>query len=514
MIGIRANEDGGSPYWLLTGSRAADTWLKVLRSYFTLFAAGALACNSEPAAVGEVNPRSTASDASVRQDADKDGGLRDSGGGTERDATTANDPKAADATAGNPSSNALPCEIQTILAERCWTCHDQAVQGGAPMSLTNFAELHAQSPRAGQPYYQAVADRIQRSSGGMMPPAAQPRLSGQQKKALLDWVDAGAPAGEACEPALKDAGAPPPAAETDCDVSFELRAYEGANDDKRAFTVPQADDHYECFYFKADSDADVLATRLTPLLDKTNVLHHWLLFAADNENEAPSGTHAPCSGIHPGAALAAAWLPGTPELVMPDDVGMELPSGPHAQFILENHYNNIPRYQGLTDDSGVKVCATKKPKSQHAAIHWLGSERISIPPGSAGSASATCTPKKDGPIHILGVVPHMHKLGRHVKMTILRANGSTETLHEGPFEFEAQGYFEKNVVLQPGDRVTTKCDYENDTFATVTLGEKTGNEMCYMFTLAYPVGLMNTGGDYINPFTGQPFVQGPNRCMR
>jgi hypothetical protein len=32
--------------------------------------------------------------------------------------------------------------------------------------------------------------------------------------------------------------------------------------------------------------------------------------------------------------------------------------------------------------------------------------------------------------------------------------------------------------------------------------------------LAYPVGLMNTGGDYVNRLTGQPFVQGPNRCMK
>jgi hypothetical protein len=35
-----------------------------------------------------------------------------------------------------------------------------------------------------------------------------------------------------------------------------------------------------------------------------------------------------------------------------------------------------------------------------------------------------------------------------------------------------------------------------------------------MFTLAYPVGSMATGGDYLNPLTGQPVVQGPNRCMR
>jgi hypothetical protein len=108
----------------------------------------------------------------------------------------------------------------------------------------------------------------------------------------------------------------------------------------------------------------------------------------------------------------------------------------------------------------------------------------------------------------------MHKLGRRATMTILRADGSTEMMHDASFEFENQAFYSKSLVLKPGDRVTTRCDYMNTTSSVVTLGEKTSNEMCYMFTLAYPVGSMNTGGDYLNPLTGQPFVQGPNRCMK
>jgi hypothetical protein len=294
-------------------------------------------------------------------------------------------------------------------------------------------------------------------------------------------------------------------------VSFELRAGDGKGG---KFPIPQEDDHYECFYFKTNVDANTLATSLAPLLDETRSLHHWLLFAAPNENESPSGTHRQCDGIHPGAYLMAAWLPGTPALVLPQDVGMEMPTGASPQFILENHYNNIARLQGASDNSGVKVCATKKPKATHAGMHWLGSERITLQARSAGSAQATCAPVSQQPIHILSVIPHMHKLGRHATMTIMRANGATEKLHDGVFEFENQAIYTKNVVLNPGDKVTTRCDYMNDTSGVVTLGEKTSNEMCYMFTLAYPVGSMATGGDYLNPLTGQPVVQGPNRCMR
>jgi hypothetical protein len=294
----------------------------------------------------------------------------------------------------------------------------------------------------------------------------------------------------------------------DCELGFELRATTGSG----GYPVPLEDDHYECFYFKASVDPSALATSLSPLIDDSRVLHHWLLFASDQE-EAPSGSHARCNGIHPNAYIMAAWAPGTPALVLPPDVGMELPSGPTAQFILETHYNNIARIAGAVDKSGVKVCATAKPKKDLAAIHWLGSELIRLAPKAAGSASATCTPSGSDPIHLLGVMPHMHTLGVHTKMTILRKNGTTEPMHDGVFEFKNQTWYQKNIVLQPGDKVQSTCSYMNTTGATVTLGESTGDEMCYLFTLAYPVGRMNSGGDYRDPL-GQPYVKGPNRCMR
>jgi hypothetical protein len=419
--------------------------------------------------------------------------------------------------AASAPTGAVPCAVKALIDQHCGQCHGTQPQFGAPMALASLADFHAIGPGSQQPVHQAALDRVMRTGAGVMPPPPQPALPESAKSTLLGWLRAGAQPGDACAPgAVSDAGAPSDAggtgaASNDCDVSFELRATDGRGG---KFPIPLENDHYECFYFKAEVAPNTLATVLSPLLDDTRALHHWLLFAAPNEAEAPSGTHGKCDGIHPGAYLMAAWLPGTPALVMPADVGMEMPSGQSAQFILENHYNNTARIQNASDNSGVKVCATQKPKALHAAIHWLGSERIALEPNQPGSVQATCTPGGQQPIHILGVIPHMHRLGRRATMTILRANGSSEMMHDGPFEFENQAFYPKTLVLNPGDRVTTRCDYLNDTSGRVTLGERTSDEMCYMFTLAYPVGSMNTGGDYINPITGQPYVQGPNRCMR
>lgn len=490
-----------------------------------------LACG-DAAAPGTVPSEGAASarDASTRGKADA-ASPRDGGKAPSRDAgTPGTDPgdEPSDEPGDEPKQDPekdkegaqLPCDVKAVLDAHCTSCHARVPQFGAPMSLASASDFHAAAPRAKTKVFESASDRIQRTGAGAMPPSPQKPLTTKERDTLLAWFEADAKASdETCAETSTPKpgeGTQTPTDAADCEVGFELRAHDQAQG-KGKFPIPAEDDHYECFYFNVGDlgiDANTLATSLAPLLDDTRVLHHWLLFAAENEDEAPSGTHAPCSGIHPGAFLMASWLPGTPALNLPKDVGMEFPKSKTAQLILENHYNNTARYTGASDDSGVKVCATKKPKAQHAAMHWLGSELITLAPGTTGSAQATCAPQSNEPIHILGVIPHMHRLGRHVKMTVERANGKSEVLHDGTFEFESQGYFEKDMVLQPGDKVRTKCDYMNDTTGTVTLGEKTTNEMCYMFTLAYPTGSMNTGGDFVNPFTGEPYVMGPNRCMK
>lgn len=500
---------------------------------FVTLSAALLACGETPETAGKPPDLAASRDASTLGKADAQAARKDGGslaGSVANDAgaragSASESTKASELPGGSTKASELPCDVKAVLDAHCVSCHAAGTPlFGAPMSLASADDFHTAAPRAHTPVYEAAADRVQRTGAGMMPPSPQKPLSDDERSTLLAWFEDKAPSsGGSCvssTPGTGTADGTPdqsavPVEPLDCEVGFELRAYDGKLGSK--FPIPAEDDHYECFYFNAADagiDASTLATSLSPLLDDTRVLHHWLLFAAEDEAEAPSGTHARCSGVHPGAFLMASWLPGTPALVLPKDVGMEFPKSKTAQFILENHYNNQPRYTGASDNSGVKVCATKQAKAQHAAMHWLGSELINLQPGSAGSAAATCVPQSKEPIHILGVIPHMHRLGRHVNMTILRADGSSEVLHDGSFEFESQAYFEKHAVLQPGDKVHTKCDYMNDTTRAVTLGEKTTNEMCYMFTLAYPIGSMNTGGDFLNPNTGEPYVQGPNRCMK
>jgi len=406
---------------------------------------------------------------------------------------------------GVAPASGLPCEVRSVLNEHCVSCHGATPQFGAPMSLVTWDDLQApSSSNAMQATYLTVGKRIT-DSAHPMPPSPHARLSGDDLSALTEWIADGAPRSdepcEALDPAGPDASGdfPDP---SECDVSLELRAGDGNG----GFNVPLEEDRYECFYFKSDLTPDTLGLGFRPIVDDSRVLHHWLLYATVDAG-LTNGAHESCSGVHPGATLLSGWAPGGENIVMPPDVGMQLPNGKDAFFILEIHYHNSHGLTDTADRSGVELCATKKPKKNLAAVHWLGSENIFLL-GGQGTASSTCTPTGTEPVHLLGVSPHMHTHGRHSKMIIKRSDGAEEVFIDEPFEFANQITYRREAVLNPGDTITSTCTFDNDSGAFVTFGEKTADEMCYMFTIAYPVGAMNTGGDFAG--VGVP---GPNRCM-
>lgn len=415
---------------------------------------------------------------------------------------------------GALGSSGLPCAVQEILAENCSGCHADTPRFGAPMSLVDYDDLRAPAVSDGS---RSVSDLVlQRVSAtnSRMPPVPNAPLSAEQIAALSAWVNGGAPrSDETCldgidEPALPTGGfANAYPDEAECDAPIELRA----SDAGQAFEIPLEDDRYECFYFNAPTDPR-LALGFKPQIDNDSVIHHWLLYAVDDAS-LEDGTHESCVGLHPNSALIAGWAPGGQAYGMPEDVGLELPSGESARFILEIHYNNIARAEGQLDRSGVTLCATRESRENIAAVHWLGTENITLPPGES-DAGSTCNPELDQTVTLLSVTPHMHQLGSHARIVINRADGSEETLLDEPFEFSSQVAYGlgggDGIELRPGDSITSTCTWNNTSGGFTSFGEGTSDEMCYMFLTAYPGGLLNTGGDFA--FFG--LLPGENKCMR
>jgi hypothetical protein len=359
----------------------------------------------------------------------------------------------------------LPCEIQAIVAKNCATCHSSPTKFGAPMPLLTAADF--------QKFGQRVLARVN-DDALPMPPPPNARLVDSEIASLETWIGEGAPGGTCATPQPPlGTPEPGPAEELPPDVTcYTLKARESAAGAK--FTVPQTPDLYQCFdYVPPWGDKVVQVVAARPIVDNDRVLHHWILY--NRTADVTDGTNAACAGLHPDAAFITGWAPGGDGLHLPDDVGLRTESG---GFTLELHYNNTIG-AGQLDASGVEVCVTEKLRPKEAAVHWLGTQSL-----NKLSAAGTCTPINTQPVTILSSSPHMHLQGRHMKTVINRKSGGSEVLIDEPFDFNTQISYDTPAVIQPGDTLTTTCTYATPT----PFGQKTNEEMCYNFVIAYPAG--------------------------
>lgn len=349
-----------------------------------------------------------------------------------------------------------------------------------------------------------------------MPPAPYPRLAAAEVQALRTWVEAGANAGsERCEPAPRtESGDASVARPEDCEATYDLRASPAQDSAASAgFAIPAVrgePDQHHCFYFAPPYATDAALYGYEPLIDNKARLHHWVLYGTENATHAP-GSNAPCLGGEVGAYTLAAWAPGANNVSVPRDVALRLPSGPGAGLILQLHYYNDSE-QSQQDASGVRLCTGAKDKRAHlAGVHMLDNQNLCIPPSSKSEARVTCTPRTDlGDAHITGLWPHMHKLGRRMRVTLKRADGTSELIHDAPFDFGTQIFYPMDeVVLRAGDSLETQCSFDNPTNAQVSFGEKTGDEMCVAFVTAWPAGVL---ADSVSVLGSSLGIDLANRC--
>jgi hypothetical protein len=118
-----------------------------------------------------------------------------------------------------------------------------------------------------------------------------------------------------------------------------------------------------------------------------------------------------------------------------------------------------------------------------AGTSWLGNDGI-----MGAQTQGTCTPTNTAPIQVLGISPHMHLTGKHMHSVLLH-NGQSTDVHNADFSFQNQSWYRKEFTVMPGDSIGVRCDYTGP----ARFGRATTDEMCYMFTVAYPKGALSNG---------------------
>lgn len=96
-------------------------------------------------------------------------------------------------------SSGLPCDVDDVFAHKCRRCHTVPTRHGAPFVFLTWDDTR--QDRQGQPLVNVIGRAVR---SGFMPyrveanPPVLP-LTDEEKKIILDWVDAGAPRADCVE---------------------------------------------------------------------------------------------------------------------------------------------------------------------------------------------------------------------------------------------------------------------------------------------------------------------------
>jgi Copper type II ascorbate-dependent monooxygenase, C-terminal domain len=377
-------------------------------------------------------------------------------------------------------------DIAPLFQQHCQTCHRPGDIGA--MSLLSYADAYG------------VRQKILRAVDRRRMPPWKPvagfgefldvrRLGDPEIALIRSWVAAGAPEGDP-----KDLPSP-----RQWPDGWRLGAPDAVLASASAFDVPASDrDLYRCFVIPTSFGEDRWISAAEFLPGNRKIVHHVITYldtsgASASLAAADRGLGYSCFG-GPGFAPAGGlggWAPGAPPQVNPEGTALLLPAG--ARVVMQVHYHNrSSETQGDRTQIGLHFARTPVDK-QVRSIPVLNLSFV-IPAGAARHevhASRTVPVGRD--LHAIGITPHMHLLGREMKVTATYPDGTvTPLIYIDDWDFHWQGTytFKTPVPLPGGTRIDVSAVYDNSPSSLrqpsvpprdVGWGEETADEMCIAF---------------------------------
>ncbi len=223
------------------------------------------------------------------------------------------------------------------------------------------------------------------------------------------------------------------------------------------FAVPSdGPDLYQCIVIPARFAQNrwVRAVDFRP--GNPRVTHHAVLFAGKPEQSRYSCFGAP--GFLPARSLGG-WSPGNRTFAFPEGTAALLPAG--HDVVVQIHYH--PSGKPETDQSAVRLWFQPEAPRKTLMDIPLGSNRIDIAPGeNAYRVRDGFTIPVD--VDLLGIIPHMHYVGKAVRGWAVLPGGQRRTLLLVPdwdFNWQDRYWYRRPVRLPAGTRVEAEFVYDN-----------------------------------------------------
>ncbi len=377
-------------------------------------------------------------------------------------------------------------DIAPMVARSCMPCHASA-EGHRP-SLAGNGEAKEAAYRARHAVEEGRMPPGNLERGDACKSLTGPQPLSQEERALwARWIEAGLPEGEA-EPE------PEPARVRPLDAAGALTV--GLPEPYLPAGSPShpADDH-RCFVapLELPEGGEPVVTAFEVLPGVPELVHHVMLFALPTpgsetearwRDELEPGPGWSCFGAPGigGATLLGAWAPGYPVVRLPEGTGLLLVGG---AVIVQVHY--YLEAEPRADDTQVRLELSAEPLRPLAFVPFAATDLV-LPPGlEAVSVGRRAPLPVPGPLEVFGVFPHMHLLGRALKLAASSPAGAT-CLAEAPrwsYAWQEIGFYDEPAVLPYDAELELTCTFSTLERQTTTVwGDSTEDEMCMVFLLA------------------------------
>jgi peroxiredoxin len=355
--------------------------------------------------------------------------------------------------------------IAPILQNRCVTCHREGQI--APFTLTEYADVAAWADMCLE-----VIDQ------GRMPPwganpahgefANDARMLPEEKELFRKWVDAGVPEGD-------PADLPPPREFVD---GWRIPTPSVVYKMPQEYEVPATGVvPYKHFFFDPGFTEDKWVCGAEARPGNHEVVHHLILFYLPPGQEK----HRPEDPLF---NAVAAFAPGMPAVVGPENYAVRIPAGSKLGFQVHYTPNGMPQ----TDRSeAALVFADPAKVEKEVRVEAALNFKFLIPPHAADYVvRAKEKIQRDSLLYTL--TPHMHYRGKSFRFTAKYPDGGEEILLDVPrYDFNWQIIY---LLKQPkripaGTVIHLEAHFDNsadnplnpDPTQTVYWGDQTWEEM-------------------------------------
>jgi hypothetical protein len=383
-------------------------------------------------------------------------------------------------------------DVAPILARHCATCHQKG--GIAPFELIAYTDAKPQAAAIEVvTQNRTMPPFLPDNSGACATYRDAMWLSDAELATLAAWADAGAPEGD---PAL---GLPElPHLPTLDDANHQAAMAESY------LPSTEVSDDYRCFLLDDDVEgsAPVYVTDYEVVPGDDRVVHHVIVFqptdqaavtALRDKDTSEAGPGYTCFGGPGGnARMLMNWAPGSGAVHHPDHTGVEV--DPALPLVMQVHYHTG---HGSWADRTTLRLRTADQVTYPMRPWFITDGQLSLAPGEPriDKTMAISARQADllyasngralfdhGPLLIMGVRAHMHKLGREMHIERASAAGEVACLADiahYDFDWQRSYFLEQPVALTAQDTLNIRCTYSTlgRTEAT-TWGEGTEDEMC------------------------------------